>query len=252
MTRVPVPRYDLLDMPQYLFGSVQFSRGCPFQCEFCDIIVTFGRRPRLKTPAQMIAELDRAARATDGDRLHRRRQPDRQPESRRAAARGRRRWQEAHGFPFVFVTEASLDLAEDPGLMRLMLAANILSVFIGIESPNEASLVETKKHQNVKAGRTADRARAHGAARRAGGVGRDDCRLRSRRRVGLRCPGDVPARGRHRAGDDRHALRHPQDAAARQAGRRGPARRGRPAALRHQRRPGADEPPDLARRVRRT
>ena len=58
MTRVPMPRYDLLNMPQYLFGSVQFSRGCPFQCEFCDIIVTFGRRPRLKTPAQVIAELD--------------------------------------------------------------------------------------------------------------------------------------------------------------------------------------------------
>ena len=89
MTRVPVPRYDLLDMPQYLFGSVQFSRGCPFQCEFCDIIVTFGRRPRLKTPAQVIAELEAAARAADGDRLHRRRQPDRQQESHRAAARGR-------------------------------------------------------------------------------------------------------------------------------------------------------------------
>ena len=63
MTQVPVPRYDLLDMRQYLFGSVQFSRGCPFQCEFCDIIVTFGRRPRLKTPAQVIAELDGARSA---------------------------------------------------------------------------------------------------------------------------------------------------------------------------------------------
>ena len=58
MTRVPAPRFDLLKMRQYLFGSLQFSRGCPFQCEFCDIIVTFGRRPRLKTPAQVIAELD--------------------------------------------------------------------------------------------------------------------------------------------------------------------------------------------------
>ncbi len=58
MTRVPVPRYDLLKAKDYLFGSVQFSRGCPFQCEFCDIIVTFGRRPRLKTSAQVIAELE--------------------------------------------------------------------------------------------------------------------------------------------------------------------------------------------------
>lgn len=63
-------------------------------------------------------------------------------------------WQEAHGFPFIFVTEASLDLAEDARLMRLMLDANILSVFVGIESPNEASLLETRKHQNVKTGRT--------------------------------------------------------------------------------------------------
>ena len=58
MTTVPVPRFDLLEMRQYSFGSVQFSRGCPFQCEFCDIIVTFGRRPRLKTSAQVIAELE--------------------------------------------------------------------------------------------------------------------------------------------------------------------------------------------------
>jgi radical SAM superfamily enzyme YgiQ (UPF0313 family) len=153
MTRLPVPRYDLLDMPQYLFGSVQFSRGCPFQCEFCDIIVTFGRRPRLKTPAQVIAELEllldrRMAIVFIVD--------DNLIGNKKAIVPlldAVRAWQEAHGFPFVFVTEASLDLAEDPGLMRLMLAANILSVFIGIESPNEASLVETKKHQNVKAGR---------------------------------------------------------------------------------------------------
>src|SRR5436190_1219221 len=58
MTRVPTPRFDLLKMRHYLFGSVQFSRGCPFQCEFCDIIVTFGRRPRLKTGPQILAELE--------------------------------------------------------------------------------------------------------------------------------------------------------------------------------------------------
>jgi len=63
MTTVPAPRLDLLDLRRYLFGSVQFSRGCPFTCEFCDIIVTFGRRPRLKTPAQVIAELDGLRRA---------------------------------------------------------------------------------------------------------------------------------------------------------------------------------------------
>src|SRR5207237_2589435 len=66
MTKVPTPRFDLLKMKHYLFGSVQFSRGCPFQCEFCDIIVTFGRRPRLKTSEQIIAELE-ALRATGID-----------------------------------------------------------------------------------------------------------------------------------------------------------------------------------------
>ena len=58
MTTVPAPRYDLLKMRHYLFGSVQFSRGCPFQCEFCDIIVTFGRRPRLKSSEQILRELE--------------------------------------------------------------------------------------------------------------------------------------------------------------------------------------------------
>ena len=72
MTTLPVPRYDLLKMRHYLFGSVQFSRGCPFQCEFCDIIVTFGRRPRLKTSDQILCELEALACARPGNRLHRR------------------------------------------------------------------------------------------------------------------------------------------------------------------------------------
>ena len=80
MTTVPTPRFDLLKMRDYLFGSVQFSRGCPFQCEFCDIIVTFGRRPRIKTSRQIRAELDALrAQGVRGD-VHRRRQPHRQQE----------------------------------------------------------------------------------------------------------------------------------------------------------------------------
>jgi radical SAM superfamily enzyme YgiQ (UPF0313 family) len=161
MSLVPAPRYDLLDMSRYLFGSLQLTRGCPFQCEFCDIIVTFGRRPRLKTAVQMIAELD-ALRAlhmeivfiVDDNLIGNRKAVT--PLLEALAV-----WQRAHGFPFILVTEASLDLAEDAALMRLMLEANILSVFVGIETPNEASLVETKKHQNVKSGRTVvDRVRA--------------------------------------------------------------------------------------------
>ena len=85
MTTVPTPRFDLLKMQHYLFGSVQFSRGCPFQCEFCDIIVTFGRRPRLKTAPQVIAELEALRAQGMRHRLHRRRQPDRQQEGDQGA-----------------------------------------------------------------------------------------------------------------------------------------------------------------------
>ena len=71
MTKVPTPRFDLLKMKHYAFGSLQFSRGCPFQCEFCDIIVTFGRRPRIKTSKQVIAELEAIYASGHRPRLHR-------------------------------------------------------------------------------------------------------------------------------------------------------------------------------------
>ena len=152
MTRVPAPRIDLLPMRRYAFGSVQFSRGCPFQCEFCDIIVVFGRRPRLKTSAQIIAELE-ALRAhglsivfiVDDNLIGDKR-------AIKAVLHDVIDWQRANGFPLTFVTEASMDLADDPELMRLMTEANIGAVFVGIESPNEESLRETKKLQNLRRG----------------------------------------------------------------------------------------------------
>jgi radical SAM superfamily enzyme YgiQ (UPF0313 family) len=150
MTRVPTPRFDLLKMKHYMFGSVQFSRGCPFQCEFCDIIVTFGRRPRLKTSAQIIAELE-ALRAQKIDIAFI--VDDNLIGNKKAIKELLREliaYQHANGYPFDFFTEASLDLAEDPELMELMTEANICNVFIGIESPNEKSLMETKKLQNVR------------------------------------------------------------------------------------------------------
>ena len=154
MTTLPVPRFDLLKMKHYLFGSVQFSRGCPFQCEFCDIIVTFGRRPRLKTSTQVLAELE-ALRAQNVDVVF---VVDDNLIGNKRAVKGLLRdlvaWQEANGYPIVFFTEASLDLAEDDELMRLMVDANFFSVFIGIETPNEESLRETKKFQNVRKGGT--------------------------------------------------------------------------------------------------
>jgi radical SAM superfamily enzyme YgiQ (UPF0313 family) len=154
MSRVPTPRFDLLKMRHYAFGSVQFSRGCPFQCEFCDIIVTFGRKPRIKTTEQILAELD-AMRAqgvaiafiVDDNLIGNKKAI--KPILREVAD-----WQRRHGYPLSFFTEASIDLADDPELIEVMDEANILAVFIGIESPNEASLRETKKFQNVRAGGT--------------------------------------------------------------------------------------------------
>jgi radical SAM superfamily enzyme YgiQ (UPF0313 family) len=150
MARVPAPRFDLLPMKHYAFSSVQFSRGCPFTCEFCDIIVTFGRRPRLKTSAQIIAEIEA---------LHAHRSEfvfivdDNLIGNKKAIKpilRDLQDWQERRGYPLTFFTEASLDLADDPEMLSLFSDVNIVSVFVGIESPSEAALIEAKKKQNVR------------------------------------------------------------------------------------------------------
>jgi radical SAM superfamily enzyme YgiQ (UPF0313 family) len=133
MTRVPVPRYDLIPFRHYAMGCVQTSRGCPFRCEFCDIIVIFGRRPRVKAAEQVVAEVDaqyqlgaRVIFLVDDNFI-----------GNKKAAKGILRaliaWQRAHGYPLAFFTEASLDLAEDEELMRLMAEAGLVAVFIGID-----------------------------------------------------------------------------------------------------------------------
>ncbi|KUO67924.1 MAG: radical SAM protein [Alphaproteobacteria bacterium BRH_c36] len=150
MTTLPLPRVDLLKADRYMFGSLQISRGCPFTCEFCDIIVTFGRKPRLKTSAQVLADLDSFRRSglkivfvVDDNLIGNKK-------AIKPILRDIITWQEAHGYPLTLFTEASLDLAEDEELMRLMGEAGFQSVFIGIESPNEEALKETKKLQNVR------------------------------------------------------------------------------------------------------
>ena len=150
VTRLPLPRIDLLKTDRYMFGSMQISRGCPFTCEFCDIIVTFGRRPRLKSSAQVLAELEAFRRAglyvvfvVDDNLIGNKK-------AIKPILRDIVQWQQERAYPLTLFTEASLDLAEDEELMELMGLANFQSVFIGIESPNEASLIETKKLQNVR------------------------------------------------------------------------------------------------------
>jgi radical SAM superfamily enzyme YgiQ (UPF0313 family) len=135
---------------EYAMGCIQTSRGCPFQCEFCDIIVIFGRKPRVKTPEQVVAEIEVQVRLgarviflVDDNFI-----------GNKKLAKGILRaiveWQHKHAFPVAFFTEASLDLAEDDELLELMADAGMISVFIGIESPDEAALRETKKYQNVR------------------------------------------------------------------------------------------------------
>jgi len=150
MASLPLPRVDLLKAERYMFGSLQISRGCPFTCEFCDIIVTFGRRPRLKTSEQVIAELESFERAglkivfvVDDNLIGNKK-------AIKEVLRDIIAWQQERAYPLTLFTEASLDLAEDDELMELMGLANFQSVFIGIETPNEDSLKETKKLQNVR------------------------------------------------------------------------------------------------------
>jgi len=150
MTTVPRPRLDLLRMKDYAFASVQFSRGCPFECEFCDIIVTFGRRPRIKSSTQVLAELEGIVAAGKGFAFI---VDDNLIGNKKAIKEVLREviaWQRRRGYRLMFATEASIDLADDPELMSLMVEANISSVFVGIETPNEAALRETKKLQNLR------------------------------------------------------------------------------------------------------
>ena len=150
MTTVPAPRYDLIDRNAYALASLQISRGCPFLCDFCDIIVMFGRKPRLKTAAQVIAELDMLLSygktqvfIVDDNLIGAKAAI--KPILREIVA-----WQQANGYRMDMATEASLDLADDAELMQLFAEANICKVFIGVESPNEAALRETRKHQNLR------------------------------------------------------------------------------------------------------
>jgi radical SAM superfamily enzyme YgiQ (UPF0313 family) len=150
MTKVPAPRYDLVDCDRYVLATLQFSRGCPFLCEFCDIITLFGRRPRLKSAEQVLDELEairqagfKACFVVDDNFI-----------GNKVAAKKLLHlvidWQRKHGFPLQLSTEASINLADDPELIKLMVRANFRQVFIGIESPRAASLNETRKVQNTR------------------------------------------------------------------------------------------------------
>jgi radical SAM superfamily enzyme YgiQ (UPF0313 family) len=150
LKETPTPLWDLVEMKDYAAMNIQYGRGCPFDCEFCDITALFGRRPRSKARAQLIAELESfhargwrgAVFFVDdnfiGDK----------PKLKREVLPAIIEWMEGKGYPFYFYTEASIDLADDPQLMDLMVRAGFEEVFIGIETPHQGGLVESGKVQN--------------------------------------------------------------------------------------------------------
>ncbi len=146
----PVPRWDLIKFKHYALMPLQFSRGCPFNCEFCDIIVMNGRVPRLKTNEQMIRELNSLVNAGWTDPIF---MVDDNFIGNKAKVRAFLReliaWEQDHGIRLQFTTEASLNLADDPELLDLMVRAGFKRVFVGIETPHEDSLLECAKVQNA-------------------------------------------------------------------------------------------------------
>ena len=150
VTRTPVPRFDLIDLKSYNTMSVQFSRGCPFDCEFCDIIKLYGRVPRTKPPEQVVAELDSLYRL--GWRGSVFLVDDNFIGNKRDAMNllpAIAEWQKARRYPFTLTTEASANLARMDALMDAMIEAGFDKVFVGIETPNPEALLKTKKQQNT-------------------------------------------------------------------------------------------------------
>jgi hopanoid C-2 methylase len=151
MTEFPMPAYHLIDLHKYFLGSVQFSSGCPYQCEFCDIPELYGRQPRLKTPAQISAELDALLTRGNPGAVY---FVDDNFIANQKATIGLLeelvRWQKVRGYPLQFACEASLNLAQSPHVLRLMREANFCTLFAGIETPDEQALQFINKRQNLR------------------------------------------------------------------------------------------------------
>ena len=150
VSHTPVPRFDLIDTKAYHSMCVQFSRGCPFDCEFCDIIKLYGRIPRTKSPEQMVHEFEALYR--QGWRGPLFLVDDNFISNKRDALKllpVLAEWQKARGYPFTLFTEATVNLARMDELMDNMIEAGFNSVFLGIETPNPEALIKMKKAQNT-------------------------------------------------------------------------------------------------------
>ncbi len=150
LTATPTPNFDLLNLKAYASMNIQYSRGCPFDCEFCNITVLYGRVPRTKSKEQILAELDvlyaRGWRSgvfiVDDNFI------GNKVKLKKEILPAVIEWMEMRRHPFALNTEVSINLADDDELMRLMVKAGFDTVFVGIESPNEESLTECSKLQN--------------------------------------------------------------------------------------------------------
>lgn len=150
ITQTPIPLWSLIDMKNYATMLVQYSRGCPYNCEFCDIVIMNGRTPRTKTTDQMIREFQaiydagwrKSVFIVDDNFIGNKRKV-------KQLLPVLISWQKQNRYPFTLLTETSVDLARDEELMGLMSNANFFKVFIGLESPNTDSLEECGKHQNT-------------------------------------------------------------------------------------------------------
>ena len=151
LAETPVPLWSLIKVKNYATMAIQFSRGCPYNCEFCDIVIMNGRKPRTKSPEQMEREFEalhgtgwrQAVFIVDDNFIGNKTKVKKMLPSLIT-------WQQEHRYPFTLLTEASTDLADDRDLMRLMSTANFYKVFLGLETPSEEGLQECGKYQNTR------------------------------------------------------------------------------------------------------
>ncbi|MGE4605125.1 MAG: radical SAM protein [Myxococcota bacterium] len=150
LSEAPTPRFDLLHVDRYHALTIQFARGCPYTCKFCDIIVMYGRRPRAKKVEQVMTEIRECYRLgasqvfiVDDNFIG-------NPKLAKQLLREIARWGEQNDYPIDFNTEVSLNVAADDELLELLRDANFTTIFIGIESPRVDSLLETGKNQNLR------------------------------------------------------------------------------------------------------
>jgi radical SAM superfamily enzyme YgiQ (UPF0313 family) len=150
MTKAVVPRFDLINFNNYIHLNIQFTRGCPFNCEFCDIIELYGRKPRSKTPEQMVRELQALydlnyrghVDIVDDNFIGNKKQV-------KETLRAIKGWSQKNKYPFYFGTEASINLADDDELLQLMKDVDFRLVFTGLETPEDEVLEKANKKTNM-------------------------------------------------------------------------------------------------------